>query len=39
MNAQEIDILLEYWKEKGNQEQVKHYQYKLEQYEKDQNRD
>lgn len=39
MNAQEIKIILEYWKEKENEKEVAYYQNKLEQYEKDQQRD
>lgn len=39
MNAQELNILIEYWKEKGNKEEVTRYQYKLEQYQKNQSRD
>lgn len=39
MNAQEINILIEYWKEKKDLQNVAYYEQKLEQYQKDQYRD
>lgn len=39
MNAQEITIILNYWKDKEDKKEIAYYQQKLEQYQKDQERD